>query len=96
MRFVIRATIPTEAGNKMIQDPKFLKTMEAYIAKIKAEASYFYESEGMRTFAFIVEIQSADLIPSIAEPLFQQYSAKVELHPVMVLSDLKKAIQNIH
>jgi hypothetical protein len=28
--------------------------------------------------------------------LFQRYNAKVEFHPVMLLEDLKKAIQNIH
>jgi hypothetical protein len=93
MRFVIRATIPVEAGNKMIKDPKFLQTLEEYISKVKAEASYFYESEGMRTFAFIVDMHSVDMIPSIAEPLFQRYNARVEFHPVMILADLKKAIK---
>ena len=38
---------------------------------------------------------NADQIPSVAEPLFQDLGAKVEFHPVMVLDDLKKAIQNM-
>ena len=42
MRFLIRARIPTEAGNKMVQDPNFLKKIEEYINKIKAEANYFF------------------------------------------------------
>ena len=46
MRFLIRARIPTEAGNKMVQDPNFLKKIEEYINKIKAEANYFFESNG--------------------------------------------------
>jgi hypothetical protein len=95
MRFVVRATIPVEDGNKMVKDQKFLQTLEAYIIKTKAEASYFYEAGGMRTFTFIIDIPSADKIPSIAEPLFQRYNAKVEFHPVMTLADLKKAIQSI-
>lgn len=96
MKFVIRAKIPVEAGNNMVKDPKFLQNLEEYISKIKAEVSYFYESQGMRTFAFVVDMQSADMIPSIAEPLFQLYNASVEFHPVMTLADVKKAIQNMH
>ena len=90
MRFLIRARIPTEAGNKMVQDPNFLKKIEEYINKIKAEANYFFESDGNRVV--IVDIQSADQIPIIIEPLFSGMDAHVELHPVMSLDDLKKGI----
>ncbi len=46
MRFVIRARIPTEAGNKMVKDPNFLKNLEEYMNKAKPEASYFFEANG--------------------------------------------------
>ena len=36
------------------------------------------------------------MIPSIAEPLFQEMGANVEFHPVMSLDDLKKAIQHMN
>ena len=94
MRFVVTAAIPVEKGNKMIKDPKFLKTLEEYINKIKAEASYFYEKNGMRTFTFIIDISNADEIPLIAEPLFQRYNANVEFHPAMIFTDLKKSIKS--
>lgn len=92
MRFLIRAKIPTEAGNKVVQDPNFLRKLEEYINKVKAEATYFFEADGIRVAAFIVDIQSADQIPVLAEPLFSGMDAKVELHPVMSLDDLKKGI----
>ncbi len=95
MRFIIRAKIPTEAGNKMIQDPKFISTLEEYINKVKPEASYFFEADGNRVLAFVVNIDSADMIPAIAEPLFQGSDANVEIHPVMSLDDLKKGIQRL-
>ncbi|HEX5920828.1 MAG TPA: hypothetical protein VFY55_03525 [Nitrososphaeraceae archaeon] len=38
-------------------------------------------------------MDTADMIPSIAEPLFQDLGAKVEFHPVMVIGDLKKALE---
>jgi len=95
MRFLVRAQIPTEIGNKIVKNPKFLQELENYIHKVKAEASYFFEAGGDRTFVFIVNIESAEMIPSIAEPLFQDIGAKVEFHPVMVFEDLKKGIEHL-
>jgi hypothetical protein len=92
MRFLIRATIPTEAGNKMVQDPNFLRKLEEYINKVKAEAAYFFEANGNRIASFIVDVQSVDQIPVLAEPLFIKMGAHVEFHPVMSLGDLKKGI----
>lgn len=95
MRFLVRAQISTDAGNRMIKNPKFMQNLEDYIKKVNAEASYFFEAGGDRTFAFIVNLESSDMIPSVAEPLFQDFGAKVEFHPVMVLEDLKKALAHM-
>jgi hypothetical protein len=46
MRFLIRTRIPTEAGNKMVQDPDFLKKLEDYMNKVKPEAAYFLPIDG--------------------------------------------------
>lgn len=92
MRFLILAKIPTEDGNKMVQDPNFLRKLESYINKVKAEATYFFEAGGNRVASFIVDIESADQIPVLSEPLFSGMGAHVELHPVMSLDDLKKEI----
>jgi hypothetical protein len=75
MRFLIQARIPTEDGNKMVQDPNFLRKIESYINKIKAEATYFFEANGNRIADFIVDMQSADQIPVLAEPLFSGMGA---------------------
>jgi hypothetical protein len=91
MRFLIRVLIPTEAGNKMIKDPNFVKNIEGFVRDTKAEAAYFTEVNGDRVAIFIADIQSADKIPSIAEPFFMM-GAKVEFHPTMVLDDLKKGL----
>ena len=95
MRFLVRAQISTDAGNRMIKNPKFMQNLEDYIKKVNAEASYFFEAGGDRTFAFIVNLESSDMIPTVAEPLFQDFGAKVEFHPVMVLEDLKKALAHM-
>ena len=92
MRFLILAKIPTEDGNKMVQDPNLLRKLEKYINKIKAEATYFFNADGNRVAVFIVDIQSADQIPVLAEPLFSGMGANVEFHPVMSFDDLKKGM----
>jgi len=95
MRFLVRAQISTDTGNRMIKNPQFMQNLEDYIKKVNAEASYFFEAGGDRTFVFIVNLESSDMIPSVAEPLFQDFGAKVEFHPVMVLEDLKNALEHM-
>ena len=69
-----------------------MEKLEKYINKIKAEATYFFNADGNRVVVFIVDIQSADQIPVLAEPLFSGMGAHLEFHPVMSLDDLKKGI----
>jgi hypothetical protein len=40
----------------------------------------------------VLDLPSPDMIPAIAESLFQGFDANVEIHPAMNLDDLKKAI----
>ena len=51
--------------------------------------------DGNRTFIFVLDLPSTDMIPAIAEPLFQGYEANVEIHPAMNFDDLKIAISRI-
>ncbi|MDQ3975787.1 MAG: hypothetical protein M3264_04595 [Thermoproteota archaeon] len=83
---------PRKTETEMVQDPNFLNKIEKYINKVKAEATYFFEAGGNRIATFIVDIQSADQIPILAEPLFGGRGAHVEFHPVMSLDDLKEGI----
>jgi hypothetical protein len=94
MRFVIRAQIPTEAGNKMMQNPNGIADIEKYMQKVKAETAYFFEAGGERTMVFIINMDGADQMAVIAEPLFMM-GAKVEFHPVMLIEDLKKAASHM-
>ena len=83
--------MPTEAGNDVVQDPNLLRNIEEYMNNLKAEAAYFGPSNGNRTMFFVVNMDSADMIPKVIEPLFQKFKAKVEIHPITVLDDLKRA-----
>jgi len=83
--------MPTEAGNDVVQDPNLLRNIEEYMNNLKAEAAYFGPSNGNRTMFFVVNMDSADMIPKVIEPLFQKFKAKVEIHPITVPDDLKRA-----
>ena len=92
MRFIVTIQPTVEGGNKMMKDPKGLQKLESYYKKIRGEAAYFYEKNGLRTFTFIVDMPSSDLMPTIAEPMFQGFNASIEFHPVMIFEDLKKGL----
>lgn len=95
MRVLVRAMVPTIAGNKMVNDPNFLKKIEEYVKKFNYEASYFTEVNGNRTLIFVLDLPSSDMIPAVVEPLFQGFEANVEIHPAMNLDDLKTAISKL-
>jgi hypothetical protein len=72
-----------------------LQKIEDYISNVNAEPTYFGPSNGNRTMFYIVNMDTPDKIPIILEPLFQEFKAKVEVHPIMILDDLKKAFSKL-
>ncbi len=91
MRFLLKLTIPTEAGNAALSDPKFGQKMQVLLKDIGAEAAYFASMEGERGGYIIVPMKDASEIPAIAEPFFLWLNAKLEFIPVMTPEDLGKA-----
>jgi len=93
MKFLLRLHMPTESGNKMLQDPNFPKKLESVLNQVKPEAVYFAPIEGERGIYMIVNLPSADMIAGIAEPLWTTFNCKLDLTPVMELSDLQTGLQ---
>ena len=93
MKFLLRLHMPTEYGNKMLQDPNFPKTLEGVLNQIKPEAVYFTPIEGERGIYMIVDLSSADMIATIAEPLWITFNCKLDFQPVMELKDLQQGLQ---
>ena len=67
------------------------RTLGSILDEFKPEAAYFLASNGKRTALLIVDMQDASQIPALAEPWFLAFQASLEIVPVMVLEDLKKA-----
>jgi hypothetical protein len=92
MRTMLKITMPVEAGNRAIKDGRLNKIIQATIAKLKPEASYFVADAGVRSAMFFFDMKDSSEIPIIAEPLFIELEAKVELYPAMNAADLQKGL----
>jgi hypothetical protein len=96
MRTMLKITIPVEAGNEAFREGILQKTIMETIDRLKPEAAYFLPDRGVRTAIFVIDLQDASEIPSIAEPLFEKLNAAVELAPVMNADDLKRVLAKVH
>jgi hypothetical protein len=90
MRFLVKVSIPVEAGNAAVKKDG-LKVIQKILEQQKPEAAYFVAEGGKRTGLLIIDINDASEIPGIAEPWFLALNASIEAVPAMVPADLKKA-----
>lgn len=90
MRFLVEVRIPIEAGNAGLKDGTLLQQLQNYLHEVKPEAVYF-TVHGQRTVYLVVNIESADKMPEIAEPLWLDWKADVYVTPVMGAEDFEKA-----
>jgi hypothetical protein len=91
MRFLVKVSLPVEAGNAAAKTGKLGATIQSILADLKPEAVYFTDDNGQRTAFIFLDMQNASQIPGIAEPWFLAFNASVEIHPVMVPDDLARA-----
>jgi hypothetical protein len=91
MRCLLKVTIPVEPGNAAMNDGSLSRNIESILNECKPEAAYFAEDNGKRTAFIFLDLKDVSQIPAVAEPWFLAFNAHVELHPAMILEDLKKA-----
>jgi Domain of unknown function (DUF3303) len=89
MRFLVKISIPVEAGNAAAKDG--FKVIGAILEQQKPEAAYFIAEGGRRTGILIIDLTDASDIPRIAEPWFLALNAGIEATPAMIPEDLQKA-----
>ncbi|MFD0315172.1 hypothetical protein [Streptomyces flavalbus] len=92
MRVMLRATLNTEAANEGIKNGTLPQALEAMMERLKPEAAYFTPNHGSRCCIVVFDMQDSSQMPSISEPLFQQFGAEVEMQPVMNADDLRKGL----
>ena len=92
MRMLMQFTIPVEAGNDSVKAGSIGPTIKKILDTMKPEAAYFGAFEDGKRGGFIVfDMKDTSQIPSIAEPLFLAFNAKVAFYPAMNAQDLANA-----
>lgn len=92
MRMMLKFTVPADKGNQAFKDGSLGKTLELIMTKFKPEAAYFGPSDGKRSGMMFFDLAEASQIVEVAEPLFSNLNAAVEIAPVMTGDDLRKGI----
>ena len=95
MRVLMKAQMPTEAGNAAINNGSLPKVIGQVLESVKAEAAYFTAEDGMRTAMIFFEMEDSSEIPSAAEPLFMGLGARISFMPVMNVDDLQKGLSEL-
>ena len=93
MRFLIKVSIPVEAGNDAAK--KGFDLIPSILEKQKPEAAYFVATGGQRTALLFVNMDDPSELPKIGEPWFLAFNASIEVTPAMVAEDLQKAEASI-
>jgi hypothetical protein len=95
MRMMLKFTIPIEKGNQAFKDGSLGRTLESMMNKLKPEAAYFAPSDGKRGGMMFFDLAEPSQIVEVAEPLFSNLNAAIELVPVMNGDDLRKGIAKV-
>ena len=91
MRMLLKASIPTEAGNAGIRDGSMMESMGSILEDAKPEAVYFFIENGKRTCLMIIDMDEQTQLPSAVEPWFLSMGADITIVPVMNGEDFEKA-----
>ncbi|MGH7046548.1 MAG: DUF3303 family protein [Stellaceae bacterium] len=93
MRFLVKVSIPVEAGNAAAKEG--FAVIRAILDQQKPEAAYFIAEGGRRTGILIVDLEDAADLPRVAEPWFLALNAGIEVTPAMIAEDLQRAAPSI-
>ena len=95
MRMLMKARLPTEAGNRAIKDGTLPDIIKKTLETLHAEAAYFTTMDGHRTMIVVFDMTASADMPRIAEPLFMGLNASVEFMPCMNVDDLGTGLSKL-
>ena len=91
MRTLLLISLPTPEFNAAVRDGSAGPKLNRILDDQKPEAVYFTEQNGQRGAVLVVDLKDPSRIPSLAEPWFLSFNAKVEFRVAMKPEDLAKA-----
>ena len=95
MRMMLRVMVDTAMGSEALKTGRLPQLIQALSEKIKPEAAYFSLQDGQRCGFFFFDMTDQTQMPSIAEPLYMELGAEIDLQPAMNFEDLAKGLQSM-
>ena len=95
MKFLVKATMPVEAGNAFVKDPGWSKKMDDVMGAIQPITAYFCLDKGQRTLYMLIDMNESHRLPAIVEPLWHTFKADIEFIPTMTQEDFGAAMPGI-
>lgn len=91
MRILFNFEFPLEPFNTYVRDGTLADKLGSVVDHIGPECIYFSEWDGARGGLMVVDVPEASRIPSVAEPLFLVFKARVRMRVCMTMQDLEQA-----
>jgi hypothetical protein len=88
MKILMRVEMPIEPFNSMARDGTAGPTLAKILESLNPEAAYLHAPNGCRGATIIVNLDDPSEIPSMAEPFFLKFNARVKCDIAMSPQDL--------
>jgi hypothetical protein len=95
MRMLMKAQIPTEAGNRGIKDGSLSAAIRKFTETAKPEVAYFTTMDGLRTMIAVFDLKALPEMVRIAEPIFAAVDASIDFMPCMNADELKSGLSSL-
>ena len=95
MRMMLTASLPNEPFNSLVRAGTAGTIIQEILAQLKPEAAYFSEDNGERTGYIFFDMKDSSELPTIAEPWFLAFNARLTVRPAMNGNDLANASSGI-
>ncbi|MDQ1367697.1 MAG: hypothetical protein QOF20_50 [Acidimicrobiaceae bacterium] len=92
MRTMVMVELDTATANDTITSGKIGQILERVLGELKPESAYFYSRGGNRAFSLVVDIPDPSYIPSVVEPFWLEFNARVDAFPCMNVDELKTGL----
>lgn len=92
MRMMMKISIPIEAANRAMNDGSAPRILQSSLEALRPEAAYFFPAEEGRTILLFIDVKEPSDLPSIGEPFFQGFNARISFTPVMNVQDFQAGL----